>query len=50
MALIKEKRTYELRDDKVQEMEKLELKYNPEKKEKKKSRKRNKKKVIKKAA
>jgi len=49
MALIKEKRTYELRDDKVQEMEKLELKYNPEKKEKK-SRKRNKKKVIKKAA
>lgn len=50
MALIKEQRTYELREDKVQEMEKLELKYNPEKKEKKKSRKRNKKKVIKKAA
>jgi transposase len=50
MALIKEKRTYELRDDKVQEMERLELKYNPEKKDKKKSRKRNKKKSLKKAA
>ena len=50
MVLIKEKRTYELREDKVQEMERLELKYNPEKKDKKKSRKRNKKKTIKKAA
>ncbi len=50
MVLIKEKRTYELREDKVQEMEKLELKYNPEKKDKKKNRKRNKKKPLKKAA
>ena len=50
MSLIKEKRTYELREDKVQEMEKLELKYNPEKKDKKKSRKKNKKKSLKKAA
>ncbi|GBD96387.1 transposase IS116/IS110/IS902 family protein [bacterium BMS3Abin06] len=50
MVLIKEKRTYELREDKVQEMERLELKYNPEKKDKKKGRKRNKKKTIKKAA
>jgi transposase len=50
MALIKEKRTYELREEAVQEMEMLELKYNPEKKNKKKSRKRNKKKVVKKAA
>ena len=50
MALIKEKRTYELREDAVQEMERLELKYNPEKKDKKKSRKRNKKKPFKKAA
>ncbi|HDO26217.1 MAG TPA: IS110 family transposase, partial [Nitrospirae bacterium] len=50
MALIKEKRTYEIREDRVREMEKLELKYNPEKKEKKKSRKENKKKPVKKAA
>ena len=50
MALIKEKRTYELREDKVQEMEKLELKYNPDKKQKKKSRQKNKKKAVKKAA
>jgi len=50
MVLIKEKRTYELRDDKVKEMERLELKYNPDKEKKKKSRKRNKKKVVKKAA
>ncbi len=50
MVLIKEKRTYEIREDKVQEMEKLELKYNPEKKDKTKSRKRNKKKTTKKAA
>lgn len=50
MALIKEKRTYELREDKVQEMQRLELKYNPEKKDKKKSRKKNKKKSLKKAA
>jgi transposase len=49
MALIKEKRTYELREDAVQEMERLELKYNPEK-EKKKTRKKNKKKSLKKAA
>ncbi len=50
MALIKEKRTYELREEAVVEMERLELKYNPDKKKKKKTRKRNKKKVIKKAA
>jgi transposase len=50
MVLIKEKRTYELRDEAVEEMQRLELKYNPDKKKKKKTRKRNKKKVIKKAA
>jgi hypothetical protein len=49
MVLIKEKRTYELREEAVQEMEKLELKYNPDKK-KKKTRKKNKKKSLKKAA
>ena len=51
MSLIKEKRTYELREEAVKEMERLELKYNPEKKDKKKkSRKKNKKKTLKKAA
>ncbi len=50
MVLIKEKRIYEIREDKVQEMERLELKYNPEKKEKTKSRKKTKKKTVKKAA
>jgi transposase len=30
MALIKDKRTYEYRDDKVRELAKLELKYDPE--------------------
>jgi hypothetical protein len=51
LALIKERRTYEHREDAVQEMERLELIYNPEKKEKqKKRRKRNKKKTLKKAA
>lgn len=43
MALIKEKRTYELRPEAVQEMQRLELKYNPEKAKKEKSRKKNKK-------
>jgi hypothetical protein len=50
MVLIKEKRNYEIREDKVREMEKLELKYNPDKEKKKKSGKRNKKKSLKKAA
>jgi len=50
MVLIKEKRNYEIREDNVKEMERLELKYNPEKKDKKKSRKKNKKKTLKKAA
>ncbi len=50
MVLIKEKRTYEIREDRVREMENLELKYNPEKKEKKKSREKNKKQSVKKAA
>jgi transposase len=49
MVLIKEKRPYEVREDKVQEMERLELKYNPEKKNKK-TRKKNKKKKLKKVA
>ncbi len=48
MALIKEKRTYDIREESLKELEKLELKYNPEKKNKKKSRKR--KKPVKKAA
>jgi hypothetical protein len=50
MVLIKEKRKYELREDKVNEMEKLELKYNPDKKTEKKSRKKNKKICIREAA
>jgi transposase len=50
MVLIKEKRTYEIREEKVRELERLELKYNPDKEKKKKSRKRNKKKSLKKAA
>ncbi len=50
MALIKEKRTYEIREDKVKELEKLELKFNPDKEKKKTSRKKNKKKSLIKAA
>jgi transposase len=50
MSLIKDNRTYEVREESLKELEKLEKKYNPEKKEKKKSRKRNKKKPLKKAA
>jgi transposase len=49
MVLIKEKRPYELKEENIREMERLELKYNPEKKGKK-SRKRNKKKPLIKAA
>ena len=50
MVLIKEKRNYEIREDAIKEMEKLELTYNPEKEKKKKNRKKNKKKSLKKAA
>ncbi len=49
MCLIKEKRTYEIRDEAIKELEKLEAKYNPEKKDRKR-RKRSKKKPLKKAA
>jgi len=50
MALIKDKRKYETREESLKELAKLEKKYNPEKKDTKKSRKRNKKKPMKKAA
>ncbi len=50
MTLIKEKRTYEIREESLRELEKLENKYNPEKKDKKKSRKKSKKKPLKKVA
>ncbi len=46
MTLIKEKRTYEIREESLKELEKLENKYNPKKEEKKK----NKKKPLKKVA
>jgi transposase len=49
MVLIKEKRPYELKEENVREMQRLELKYNPEKKGKK-SRKKNTKNVLIKAA
>ncbi len=49
MCLIREKRIYEIREESLKELEKLEAKYNPEKKGKKR-RKRNKKKPMKKAA
>jgi len=52
MALIKEKRKYEFRDDKVMELARLELKYDPEgrKNKKKKMKRENQKSVGKKAA
>jgi transposase len=49
MSLIRENRTYEIREETVKELEKLEVKYNPEKKDRKR-RKRSKKKPLKKAA
>lgn len=50
MSLIQDKRKYEIREGSLKELEKLECKYNPEKKDTKKSKKRNKNKPVKKAA
>jgi transposase len=49
VSLIKDKRTYEIREESLKELARLERKYNPDKKDKKR-RFRNKKKVIKEAA
>jgi hypothetical protein len=50
ISLIKDKRTYEIREESLKELARLELKYNPDIKKEKKSRKKNKKISVKEAA
>ena len=50
MSLIKNKRRYETKEESLKVLQKLELKYNPEKKGHKKSRKSDKKKSLEEAA